>query len=117
MMGKLHHLRTLLVGLALIGTACAPMPMAKASDELTPRAARIAQALAEAEAAHDSGENERLSQLVSALQASGATPHDDGQSDMVSQWSMTTGLEITPYRGRLLGPAYVRGVLAPGESW
>lgn len=117
MMMRVEHPLTALAALALIAVACAPVPMAQASDEPLPRAARIAQALAEAESAHDSGEHERLSQLVSVLQANGTTPQREGEADMVAQWSQTAGLEVVPYRGRLLGPAYVRGELAPGESW
>lgn len=116
-MERLRHLPAMLTGLALVAVACTPLPMAQASDVPEPRAVRIADALAEAEAAHDTGANERLSLLVSALQASGTAPRDQAETDMVAQWSQTAGLQTIPYRGRLLGPAYVRGELAPGESW
>lgn len=116
-MERLRHLPAMLTGLALVAVACTPLPMAQASDVPEPRAVRIADALAEAEAAHDTGANERLSLLVSALQASGTAPRDQAETDMVAQWLQTAGLQTIPYRGRLLGPAYVRGELAPGESW
>lgn len=116
-MREQRHLWAGMAGLALIAAACAPQPMAQASDAPAPRAAVVAGALAEAEAAFESGETERLEQLVSSLQASGTSPREEAQTDMVAQWSRTAGIALVPYRGRLLGPAYVRGELAPGESW
>jgi len=85
------------------------------------RANRIARLLALAEDAYSSSERERLIELVNSLQASGLVPHDsvqvDPASDMLATWSRAAGVEGTPYRGRLLGPAYVRGELAPGGVW
>ncbi|MFU7528526.1 hypothetical protein [Qipengyuania sp. ASV99] len=85
------------------------------------RANRIARLLALAEAAHSSSEREGLIKLVNSLQASGLVPHEsvqvDPASDMLAKWSRAAGIEGTPFRGRLLGPAYVRGELAPGEVW
>ncbi|UAB78390.1 hypothetical protein INR77_01175 [Erythrobacter sp. SCSIO 43205] len=111
-------------GALLAGLGCAPLTpsLEAASQSQTAqttewRAARLAQALADAEAAHENGEQTRLAQLVSALTISGLAPRDEGSTDYVSQWSLATGGEAIPFRGRLLGPAYVRGELAPGEVW
>lgn len=82
-----------------------------------PRASRIARDLADAEEAYEGRENARLGQLVSALYASGLAPKHEDQGDMLGMWAMASGGEAKPYRGRLLGPAYVRGELAPGERW
>ncbi len=118
MMKRLRSISAPLTMLALVVTACAPVvPVAQASDEAATRADRVAEALAQAEAAHDSGAHDQLSELIAALQASGAAPQGEGEADLVAQWSKSAGIESLPYRGRLLGPAYVRGELAPGESW
>lgn len=115
-------------GALLAGLGCAPIA---ATSEATPpsvameepsqtsqwRAARLAQSLADAETAYDAGEQTKLAQLVSALKMSGLAPHDQNAADHVSQWSLASGGEAIPFRGRLLGPAYVRGELAPGEVW
>lgn len=81
------------------------------------RATRLAEALAGAETAHGEGRTDRLMQLVSTLKASGLSPHDQQTDDIVDKWSQAVGMDPTPFRGRLLGPAYVRGELAPGETW
>ena len=82
-----------------------------------PRASRLAIDLADAEAAYDRQENTRLSKLVNGLYASGLAPKGSDQTDVIGIWATASGDETQPYRGRLLGPAYVRGELAPGERW
>lgn len=86
-----------------------------------PRAMRLAQDLAAAETAHDLNDTSRLSELVGGLYASGIAPQDanvDGASgDLLGKWAAASGGQAMPYRGRLLGPAYVRGELAAGEVW
>lgn len=74
-------------------------------------------ALAEAETAHEQGQDEALVQLVNSLRASGVSPRDENPVDLLETWSRSAGVEASPFRGRLLGPAYVRGELAPGEVW
>jgi|GEM_PF-1444184 len=116
-------------GALLAGLGCAPIAASSEASAQTAslqrgpapeaqwRAARLAQNLADAEIAHEAGESAKLAQLVNALKMSGLTPHDQNSADHVSQWSLASGGEAVPFRGRLLGPAYVRGELAPGEVW
>lgn len=82
-----------------------------------PRAERLAVALADAENAHDAGENAKLARLLRSLRASGIRKADESDGDVIETWAMSAGMDTTPFRGRLLGPAYKRGELAPGESW
>lgn len=136
MWGKTYAALALLAGLPLAAGACAPSvggivpePGWAATDQtsvsaatpqsLVPqqRASRIAQSLAQAETAFDQAERARLSELVSGLYASGLTPLGESQTDLLGKWAAASGDRAMPYRGRLLGPAYVRGELAPGEVW
>lgn len=81
------------------------------------RAERLAEALAEAETAHAAGESDKLTRLVRSLRASGVRLAGDDGEDMLALWARAAGVDETPFRGRLLGPAYKRGELAPGERW
>ena len=134
MKGKGAAALPLLVGAILTSAACAPfsgggsaatvqasvaaVPKTSASSVSSmPRASRLALDLADAEAAYESQEKARLGKLVNGLYASGLAPKGDEQTDILRMWATASGGEAQPYRGRLLGPAYVRGELAPGESW
>ena len=81
------------------------------------RAGMVAAKLAEAEEAFDAGDKAVLAELVAALKMSGVRTLEPAQSDQLAMWQNASGAPSTPYRGRLLGPAYVRGELAPGEIW
>ena len=98
-----------------------PASMSDHSAEVTQaiplRANRLAQTMAEAEAAYTAGDIERLARLVADLQASGVRPHTQSDDDIIAIWATATQDKRVPYRGRLLGPAYVRGALQPGEVW
>lgn len=124
----------LLAGAVLASAACAPIsgggsaatvqPSVAAAPTISapsissmPRASRLALDLADAEAAYDRQEKVRLSKLVNGLYASGLAPKGGDQTDVLGMWAKASGGETQPYRGRLLGPAYVRGELAPGERW
>ncbi|MEM7689878.1 MAG: hypothetical protein AAF291_12725 [Pseudomonadota bacterium] len=97
--------------------ASAPnLPPIKSREEQS-RAGRIAVKLARAEAAFEAGDTELLSKLVASLNANGVKPATDTQPDRLAVWQSAAGSSAPPFRGRLLGPAYVRGELAPGETW
>ncbi|EAQ27661.1 hypothetical protein NAP1_08712 [Erythrobacter sp. NAP1] len=117
--------RSLLILAIFAAAACVPAQRASGNaaaqangpDAVEPRATRIARSLAEAEAAYTSGEQAKLASLVGSLRASGLAKHAEAEDDALATWSDATGAEAAPYRGRLLGPAYVRGELAAGEVW
>lgn len=127
MEGKRLAALAALAGGLLAGAACAPSATGQSvasvkaplADRPAPsaRAARLARDLADAEMAHDLGEKARLGELVGALYASGIGPRSEEQADVLAQWAAFSGGEAAAYRGRLLGPAYVRGELAPGQRW
>lgn len=104
---------------AQVASQSSTQPPVVAAETARPatRASRLAEALAGAETAFGEGRSDQLKQLVSTLQASGLSRHDNQPDDMIDMWSQAAGLAPTPFRGRLLGPAYVRGELAPGEKW
>lgn len=123
-MGGKRNLIATLCALALwLSLGCAPISastqsVSDHSNTHTPtRAQRIAQTLADAEMASDQDQKARLGELVNVLIASGVSPHDEQSTDLVNQWRQTASGNAPAYRGRLLGPAYVRGTLAPGETW
>lgn len=134
MRGIKSALLATLAGGSLVSSACAPVagtalgggsaavgqtPVAAAPETIVSshRAVRIAQSLAEAETAYDQDKRARLGQLVSGLYASGLAPLQEDNTDLLGMWAAASGEAIVPMRGRLLGPAYVRGELAPGEVW
>lgn len=130
MWGRQSAVVLVVAGLALGIASCAPVtvnaPVAisqksttekAASGAFMPRAGRMAQGLAQAEMAYDQGAKARLGEIVNSLSASGLVPRDEAQTDLLNKWADASGGIAQPYRGRLLGPAYVRGELAPGERW
>lgn len=90
---------------------------AQSPDQPASRADKVAEKLAQAERAYDSGDTQRLTSLLATLNAIGVKSFDDAQADTLAMWQSASGVEPPPFRGRLLGPAYVRGELAPGEVW
>lgn len=103
----------------LPGGTTAATPAQPASRIVKPalRASEIAARLALAEAAYEAGDHAQLADLVAALNATGLTPHKPAGVDALATWQTAAGAPVAPFRGRLLGPAYVRGELAPGQIW
>ncbi|GAA5060484.1 hypothetical protein GCM10023208_28920 [Erythrobacter westpacificensis] len=67
------------------------------------------------------GSAQVLADASTRLQDLGAKPADDGEADRAQDWLVEArkrGLETdaVPFRGRVLGPAYRSGSLAPGEA-
>lgn len=94
-------------------TAQTPQP----KQHPTHRASQVAQALAQAETAYKQGAFDILGQIATSLNARGVKPYETGASDTIAMWHQAAGHTSPPMRGRLLGPAYVRGELEPGEVW
>lgn len=66
------------------------------------------------------GSAQELADTAVRLQNLGARPAEDGEDNRATIWlsaARERGLtgETPPFRGRLLGPAYRSGMLAPGE--
>ncbi|MEL7318454.1 MAG: hypothetical protein AAFN04_07415 [Pseudomonadota bacterium] len=87
------------------------------ASEKASRATTIATRLAKGEQAYEVGDQDTLADIVTALSASRIRPLDASQTDTLAMWQGASGAQLPPFRGRLLGPAYVRGELAPGEVW
>jgi len=102
---------------ANVDGALAAKASPKSTNQLPSRADKVAEKLAQAELAYDTGDKGRLTSLLAALNAIGVKPFGAAQGDTLAMWQSASGVEPEPFRGRLLGPAYVRGELAPGEVW
>ena len=114
-------LRTACVA-ALLG-ACTPVanaPLARSSSPAASvaqdRSALVATDLAAADLAFEQGDTAALAPLLTRLRAQGAHPLDASDGDPVAQWEAATGTDEPPFRGRVLGPGYSRGRLAPGAN-
>ncbi|MEM7702656.1 MAG: hypothetical protein AAF251_12015 [Pseudomonadota bacterium] len=108
---------------AALASACAssgakaPSTSAAIASDAATRAEAIAIRLARGEQAYEAGDKGTLTDVVTALTASRIKPLDESQTDTLAMWQAASGAKLPPFRGRLLGPAYVRGELAPGEVW
>lgn len=87
------------------------------SGQAISRATRISQLLTRADAASSRGDVKTLSDIVTVLVNSGVGPVEGEAQDPIPGWIRQAEMTGTPMRGRLLGPGFVRGQLAPGESW
>jgi len=102
----------------------APVSAPVSAPPTMPLAAMVAQRLAQAEAAFEDGDSEKLARVLASLDASGAKPHQAAPAqmrDVLAKWQQASRQHgessAPPFRGRLLGPAFVRGELGPGEVW
>ena len=82
---------------------------------------QVAEALASGHRAYaGNGSAQELADTAARLQDLGARPAEDEEDNRATIWlsaARERGLtgEAPPFRGRLLGPAYRSGMLAPGE--
>ncbi|MEL7730505.1 hypothetical protein AAG612_13305 [Citromicrobium bathyomarinum] len=75
---------------------------------------RLANDLSEADAAFERGDSETLAQRLRSIDLAGATPSDASGKDALQEWRASAPKETRALRGRVLGPAYLSGTLAPG---
>lgn len=121
-------MRTLatLGALALLPACVAtPQETASVARPATPAQApaeRVAEALASGQKALSTGgSGDALARISQQLSNLGAHPADEAEADRAQTWlaeARNRGFadETPPFRGRLLGPAYKSGTLAPGEA-
>lgn len=108
---------------AMTGAALALTMLAGAAvgQSAPDRATTIAGLLLEAELADaqpSRGNRKALARSVAALDRYGvrADAADPGGQQLLAQWRAKAGSQIIPERGRVLGPAFRRGVLDPGGT-
>jgi hypothetical protein len=77
---------------------------------------RVAQALADADAAAEAGDRTRLVQALRVIDAAGARALPEGDDDPLPAWRALANDAMTPTRGSPLGPGYRRGRLDSGQS-
>ena len=75
---------------------------------------RLANDLIEADTAFAANQMERLAEHVRAIELAGARPFDPPGEAALQAWRSALPPEQRPMRGRVLGPAYISGRLAPG---
>lgn len=95
-----------------VGCAAADDPVAVQGAPEPSRAEAVAALLAGAEADSDAGRSSALARRLARLEALGAQPAQDGGEDPVPGWRIAAATDAIPFRGRALGPAYRRGILA-----
>lgn len=104
---------------SLLASACAaasaqtaPQATSQYGDDRVEKAARLLAIAADGEDAMDTSH----SRAVTMLGRLGVHA-DEGQADLVGRWQAQLPPDASPpLRGRLLGPAYRSGTLAPGKS-
>lgn len=112
------------LGLALLTvlTGCAT-PTAEADNAIAQTATslpmtsaeRLANDLAQADAAFERGDTAALARHLRSIELAGATPSDALGEDALQAWRSSLAQEEPPMRGRVLGPAYISGTLAAGS--
>ena len=75
---------------------------------------RLAYDLIEADSAFAADDRELLAEHVRAIELAGARPSDARGAAALRAWRGALPPEQRPMRGRVLGPAYISGRLAPG---
>ena len=89
-------------------------------DALTPTTMtpteRLADDLAEADLAFENGDRDALAQRLQSIELAGAKPTDEYGRNALKLWRGDVPFSAPPMRGRVLGPAYRSGILAPGAQ-
>ncbi len=102
-------------------TVLLPLLFAAVASPADPRPSDpILRALVEGEAAQAQGDSTSLGRKARMLSVLGAAPAR-GQEDLAALWrrqaqGVGATVDMPPFRGRALGPAYRRGSLVPGGS-
>lgn len=111
---------TLAVLVSLATTGCtapdergAALSAAVASVAMT-STERLANDLSEADTAFERGDPEALAQRLRSIELAGAKPANAGGEQELQAWRGSVSQEMPAMRGRVLGPAYLSGTLAPG---
>lgn len=111
------------LGALILAPGC--VAVAQQAEFLSPAEApaeRVAETLLRGhKALASNGSARALAEASIRLQDLGAKPADDSEADRAHDWlaeARNRGLEseAAPFRGRVLGPAYRSGSLAPGEA-
>lgn len=82
-------------------------------------AERLANDLTDASSAYATGNGAELAARLNAITLAGATPQDAGTESVLKAWHNAlphNNRAAPPLRGRVLGPAYISGMLRPGAT-
>ena len=106
--------------MALVACAAASPPSPPLPDlsepAPQPRADRLADALATADAAATSGDEAGLREALSTIHRLGAKPLTEEDKATLKGWNTVSVESEPPMRGRTLGPAYRSGQVTAGSS-
>lgn len=112
--------RVAALALALLPTACASVPVAGPLVEAAPAAMtpqeRLAEALATADRAAESGDKPTLARALADIQALGGRPEDPAEEVRLAAWHAQSGTAPIPLRGRTLGRGYRSGTITSGSN-
>ena len=106
---------------ALMLAACATAPGAPPAASMEPLAAdasapeRLVAALSEAERAMASHDVDALGSALAAIERLGGRPAGEEEREAFDRWKLAAPDHV-PTRGRLRGPAFRSGTIAPGAS-
>lgn len=100
----------------VIASVSKAAPKAPAIDNVSGKAALVAEALIGAARAEYSQDSPALARAAQQLELLGANPQTDADAAALLRWRASLPADIPPTRGRALGPAYRSGTLAPGAA-
>lgn len=104
-------------GIAIVFALALFAPVGAAAPVPAPaRAERVAEVVSEAAAAAEAGDRARLRGALDRLDRLGARAEGD-MVQTVAQWRAAAGGAPPALRGRVLGPAVRRGVIAPASEF
>lgn len=114
--------------LVTMSTACAPGGAIGETAALAPssgtvetasaqRTVQMADRLARAEDAYETGYSAKLAAILAAFAASPPRALQPGEEHRLTEWARAAQVDTPPMRGRVLGPGYMRGTLKSGETW
>ena len=104
-----------MLALALSACAANASPVSSAANEPSQRSDRLAEALANADAAASEGDAAALAQALRTIERLDAKPLTDADESALDGWKATSAQNEAPMRGRTLGPAYRSGSVTAGK--
>lgn len=111
---------TILVTACALVAGCASVPpgapLAGAVPATQTPGARLAAALAAADAAAATGDQPALVRALADIEALGGRPDDPAGEAQLSAWHAKSGAAPIPLRGRTLGRGYRSGTITPGSN-
>ena len=104
----------ILPALALTACAANASTLSSVANEPIQRSDRLAEALANADAAATNGDAAKLAEALRTIERLDAKPLTDEDGTALEKWKAASVESDVPMRGRTLGPAYRSGLVSAG---